>query len=296
MAKDIDDILLSKKQWYGIYRELREIYMATFKWKNLPESVNPRYLEKMLLESNQLAFYEEEIIGGFVCLQATTTGKLNIYGEPVECMVYGLNGFSRKLEADSFVSVWDNLDRNNVKSRLMQFAKRIYNMERTIDINIAQQKTPRIIKATKDTELSVKTLLRDVDDYKEKVIVLDAFNDNSLVDVVLAPAPFVADKIRIEKRELWNEVLSFIGILNNSSEKSERLVADEVIVSSALALIKRSARQEARQQSIDKINEKWDLAIELKINPEVIQAFNDSILKKIYEGGVDGGQVHSGVE
>lgn len=296
MAKDIDDILLSKKQWFGIYRELREIYMSTFKWKNLPDTVNARYIEKSLLEHNQLAFYKEPIVDGFVCLQSTTTGKLDIYGDPVYSMVYGVNGFSRQLKPDTFVTIWDNLDRYNVKMRLMQFAKRIYNMERTIDVNILQQKTPRIIKATKETELSVKTLLRDVDDYKEKIVTIDGFNDNIDVDVILAPAPFVADKIRIEKRELWNEVLSFIGILNNSSEKSERLVADEVIVSSALALIKRSARQEARQQGIDRINKKWGLDIELKINPEVIQAFNDSILKSIYERGVDNGEVHGGTE
>lgn len=297
MAKDIDDILLAKKQWFNIYRELREIYMATFKWKNLPDTVNARYIERMLLEHSQLAFYKEPILdGGFVCLQSTTTGKFDIYGDPVTSTVYGVNGFSRQLKPDTFVTIWDNLDRFNVKMRLMQFAKRIYNMERTIDVNILQQKTPRIIKATKETELSVKTLLRDVDDYKERIVTIDGFNDNIDVDVILAPAPFVADKVRIEKRELWNEVLSFIGILNNSSEKSERLVADEVIVSSALALIKRSARQEARQQAIDKINKKWGLDIELKINPEVIQAFNDSILKSIYERGVDNGEVHGGTE
>lgn len=296
MAKDMDNILLSKKQWFNIYRELREIYMATFKWKNLPETVNARYIERMLLEHSQLAFYKEPILDGFVCLQSTTTGKFDIYGDPVYSTVYGVNGFSRQLKPDTFVTIWDNLDRFNVKMRLMQFAKRIYNMERTIDVNISQQKTPRIIKGTKDTELTIKTMLRDVDDYKEKVVVLDGFDDSSKIDIVLAPAPFVADKIRTEKRELWNEVLSFIGILNNSSEKSERLVADEVIVSSALALIKRSARQEARQQAIDKINKKWNLDIELKINPEVIQAFNDSILQKIYERGVDNGEVHGEVK
>ena len=297
MARDIDSMLLGKAQWYHIYRELRGIYMATFKWKNLPDTVDARYIERALLEHSQLAFYKEPIIDDFVCLQSTTTGKFDIYGNPVCSTVYGMNGFSRKLSPDSFVTIWDNLDRHNVKRRLMQFAKRIYNMERTIDVNIKQQKTPRIIKATKETELSVKTMLRDVDNYEEKIIVLDGFNDNINVDVILAPAPFVADKIRIEKRELWNEVLSFIGILNNSSEKSERLVADEVIVSSALALIKRSDRQEARQQGIDKINKKWGLDIELKINPEVIQAFNDSILKSIYERGLDeNGEVHGGNE
>lgn len=296
MARDIDDVLLARKGWVHIYRELKEIYMATFKWKNLPDNVSARYIEKYLLYGTQVAFYNEPIIDDFVCLNSTTVGNIDIYGDPVRSRVYGVNGFSRNLEPDEYIIIWDNLERYNVTHRLMTFAKRIWNMERTIDVNIAQQKTPRIIKATKETELSVKTLLRDVDNYKEKIVTIDGFNDNIDVDVILAPAPFVADKIRIEKRELWNEVLSFIGILNNSSEKSERLVADEVIVSSALALIKRSARQEARQQAIDKINDKWGLDIEIKINPEVIQAFNDSILSKIQERGVENGAVYGGTE
>lgn len=294
MAREIDDVLLSRKGWVHIYNELKEIYMATFKWEGLPESVNARYMEKYLLHGSQVAFYWDKLIEDFVCLSSTTVGKLDVYGDPVRSRVYGVNGYSVALDPEDHVVIWDNLSRHGVNYRLMQFAKRIWEMERTIDVNIAQQKTPRIIKATKDTELSVKTMLRDVDNYKEKIVVMDSFNEYNDVDAVLAPAPFVADKIRQEKRELWNEVLSFIGIENNSAEKKERLVADEVAVSNALAVIKRNSRMEARQQAIDKINAKWGLEIEVNVNQISLRG---SFLEDLHERGViEDGEVYGGTE
>ena len=282
MPRDIDEILLNKRGWIYTYRELKDIYMSTFKWSGLPDTVSARYIEKYLLIGQQVAFYREPLMRGkkYVCLQSTTVGKLNIYGDPVRSRVYGVNGFSRGLKAGQCVVMWDNLSRMNPLHRLMQFAKRIYDMERTIDVNIAQQRTPRIIKTTKDAELSVKTMLRDVENYKEKIVVLDAFNDYNDVDVVLTPAPFVADLIRIEKTELWHQVLSFIGIENSATEKSERLVSDELIAINALALAKRTSRMEARLIGIEEINKKFSLKISIGANEKALEG---SFLKNLYE-------------
>ena len=58
------------------------------------------------------------------------------------------------------------------------------------------------------------------------------FGDQDSLDInsiksVNTNAPFIADKIMEYKKEIWNELLSFLGINNLATEKKERLITDE---------------------------------------------------------------------
>ena len=75
--------------------------------------------------------------------------------------------------------------------------------------------------------------------------------------LVIAPAPFVADKIDIHKEKVWNEFLRLIGIANMNFQKKERNIKDEVLASQGGTVASRYSRFEPRQKAIDEINEKF---------------------------------------
>ena len=80
------------------------------------------------------------------------------------------------------------------------------------------------------------------------------FDDTSLV---LAPAPFVADKLDIHKEKEWNEFLRLIGIANMNFQKKERNIKDEVLASQGGTIASRFSRFQPRKNAVDKINEKF---------------------------------------
>ena len=75
--------------------------------------------------------------------------------------------------------------------------------------------------------------------------------------LVLAPAPYVADKIDIHKEKDWNEFLRVIGIANMNFQKKERNIKDEVLASQGGTIASRFSRFEPRQKAIDEINRKF---------------------------------------
>jgi len=269
--------------WDEIYTDLQDLYMSVFKWEKLPEDCNERYIELSLLKRNQAVFYFQKDIQGYICVKSSIISKPNIYGEPVRVRAWGNNGFTEDIDIRrEGVIIFDNKSRRVPLTRLKTFAKRIWNMEKTIDINIHQQKTPRIWKATRDTEYTVKTLLNRVNSYTEDVVVDDVLKEGANIDSVLSPAPFVSDKIRIEKNALWAEVMTFCGIESNSAEKKERVTPDEIEVSNGQAKHKLMSRYREREKAVKKINEKYGLDIELKLN---IDFFEDNKLQQLMNRG-----------
>lgn len=127
---------------------------------------------------------------------------------------------------------------------------------RVSDINIAQQKTPRFWKTKSEKVKSIQDLVNNVDGMENTVI---SYDDLDLDDttLVLAPAPFVADKIDLHKEKDWNEFLRLIGVANMNFQKKERNIKDEVLASQGGTVASRYSRFEPRQKAIEEINEKF---------------------------------------
>ena len=131
------------------------------------------------------------------------------------------------------------------------------------DINIAQQKTPRFWKTKTENLQTVKDLINNVDANENTVIAYDNI-DLDETTMVLAPAPFVADKIDVHKEKDWNEFLRLIGIANMNFQKKERNIKDEVLASQGGTVASRFSRFEPRQKAVKQINEKFDIDMKVK--------------------------------
>ena len=84
------------------------------------------------------------------------------------------------------------------------------------------------------------------------------------IQLVLEPAPYVADKIDIQKEKMWNEFLRLIGVANMNFQKKERNIKDEVLASQGGTIASRYSRFEPRQKAIKLINEKFGTNITVR--------------------------------
>lgn len=158
--------------------------------------------------------------------------------------------------------MFDNNGRYPMYTDIIQYASRLSNIQRTMDINISQQKTPRFWKTPTEKVKSIKDLVENFDGNSDAVIGYDDL-DLDETNIVLSPAPYVADKLSEEKQRLWNEFLRLIGVANASFQKKERNIRDEVISSQGGTIASRFTRFTPRERAIKEINQKFGTNIEV---------------------------------
>lgn len=249
------------------YNRMLELAYASIEWKNLPRTVDERYLEISLNRNASAIFFKDPDIGE-MALTCLFNGNFNAYGNPVSRRAYSYyNNYQRELDSSNSVIIWNNFTRTPSTTFIKDYALRLYNIDRTIDVNINAQKTPVLITGTTDQRLTLINL------YKEyagnaPVIYGDKNLDLNSLNVLKTDAPYIADKLYDLKTQIWNEYLTYLGITNVSYQKRERLISDEVMRGQGGTVASRWSRLAMRQKAADEINKMFNLDIEVDFRGE----------------------------
>ena len=262
MKKKLINSQMSNFATYNMYlRQLLTLAENVFEFKNLPTYIDISYLNKQLLRNGSIAFFMDEVLG-LLALPYVVVNGLDVYGRPRRIEVLGQNGYRRMLNSDEFVIMYDNNGRYPLYLDICQYAERLALDTRTADINIAQQKTPRVFKTTPEKERSLKDLVNNVDGYENTIITYDNLEIDETT-MVLAPAPYVTDKIDLHKQNDYAEFLRLIGISNLSFQKKERNISDEIQAMQGGTIASRFSRFEPRKRAVEEINLKFNQNIEV---------------------------------
>lgn len=165
------------------------------------------------------------------------------------------------------------------------FALRLYEAERTCDVNIKAQKTPIILKGDESLKLTLKNLFNNYDGNQPVIYVDKKQLGNEAIECVKTEAPFLADKLMIYKQQIWNEALTFLGIDNVANEKKERLVESEASSNNEIVNLNLQARLQTRKQACKQFNEYFGLtgdnAIDVKVRSDLhnVVKLTDSIVR-----------------
>lgn len=264
------------------YHRLTELSIAMFEWKNLPDSVDPRFLELTLFAQGQIVFFKDEVMG-YLALPNAGSGQLNVYRIPTRRRAYASNGYSRELDENDSVIIWNNLLHTPSRLDVQMFSDRLYEMDRIIDVNVRAQKTPVLVRVKDSQRLTLLNVYEKYDGNQPVVFATENF-DPDTIGVLKTDAPYVADKIYQLKTQYWNEALTYLGISNVNYTKKERLITDEVTRNQGGTLASRYSRLEARRQACREINKMFDLDIrvdyreDLQVDSEFLKAIEgDSI-------------------
>lgn len=245
------------------YTRLKNIAMSVFEWDGLPETCNARFLEKCLYENGRAVFVDDPVMG-FLNLRVNPTDTMNVYEEPTGYWAYSVNYDSKHFDRDKCVYIRNNYAEHSTDEMMLMFAERLAKIQIAIDININAQKTPLLIRTDDKTKLSMNTVYNQYDGDKP-VIVVDKSMSDKPIEVLRTDAPFIADKLREEKRAVWNEALEFLGLNTNPSDKKkERLITSEVSANDEQIDIQCETMLLCRQEACDKINELFGLNVTVK--------------------------------
>lgn len=249
------------------FNRLCELAISVFSWKNLPDTVDERFLELTLLSKGYALFFKDEVMG-FLGLPCMIGGRLNNYNVPIDRTAYAANGYqNRKTENDSVI-IYNNELRCNDYLMIEYYAKRLWFMDQIIDININAQKTPVLITGDQKQKLTLKNLYQKYDGNAPFI-----FGDSSLATQPLGAintgAPFNADKIYQIRTNVWNEALTFIGVSNVAIEKKERVIKDEIQQLNGGTVSGRYSRLQARKQACKEINKMYGLNVSVDVREDV---------------------------
>lgn len=251
---------LNNASYIQYYDRLTELSISMFEWRNLPDSVDPRFLELTLFAKGMAVFFKDEV-EGFLALQCAISGPLNVYRIPTRRRAYAVNGYNRELDESNSVIIYNNMLHKNSMLDVRMFARELYNLDRAISVNANAQKTPVLIRCSENERLTVENLYMDYDGNKPVIYGDKGLNPNTL-SVLKTDAPYVADKLYTLKTQKWNEALTYLGISNVNITKRERLITDEVTRNQGGTIASRYSRLQSRRMACEQINKMFGLNIQ----------------------------------
>ena len=218
--------LQNQRTYLQYVNRLTELSISMFNWKNLPDTIDARFLELALYNDGMAVFFKDEVMG-YLGLQVMIGGDLDVYRIPITRTAFAQNGYQIKLDPNNSVIIFNNMLHTNSILDVQEMSKRLYEIQRTIDVNVIQQKTPKIITCTENQRLVMKNLYAQYLG-NEPFIFGDKNLDLSGIKTFDTTSPYVADKLYDLKSQYWNEALTYLGISNVNTVKKERMITDEV--------------------------------------------------------------------
>lgn len=285
---------------------LMDIAMSVFDWRNLPDGIDPRMLEYWLLLNGFCAFFYDEDLKsasmdrwtggkapeGYAVLQCMVSGEWDMYNYPQDIRAYSVNGMNIQLTHENSVLIFNDYLRVPMFYTLEMYARRMAEIDRTIDVNVRAQKTPKVVRCDRQQRLTFENLAKEVDE-NEYWIMGDKSLALSDVEVLDLTSPYVGNELQILKHQYWNEVLTYLGVENVNTEKKERLVSDEVMSNMGDVEVQRFTRLNARKWACEQINETFGLDVDVDFRSGIYIKADGYGAQNIATSGMQGSRVVS---
>lgn len=265
--------MLNDRAYLYYMTRFSELALSVFKWEGLPDTIDERFLELTLYSDGQAVFFKDEVLG-YLCLQAAVNGPFDVYRVPIRRRACAANGYQKQLDRNDSVIIWNNKLHTNTEPDMRVFARRLWDLDRTIEVNARAQKTPVLLQGPEEKRLTLLNLYKEYDG-NAPVIMGNQTLDPEGFRVLSTDAPFVGDKLYQLKTQIWNEALTYLGISNLTIQKKERVNTDEVTRSMGGTLASRNARLEARRQACREINKMFGLDISVSFREDLEETETD---------------------
>ena len=282
-VRNINSDRLNRNTFTDYFNRLFELAINMFKWENLPETVDERFLELALCEKGYCLYFNDDIMGN-LALTCMIGGELDVYRIPTRRIAFAVNGYQAERTNKDSVLIYNNYLHTPTMRTISLYAERLTAIERAIDLNVNAQKTPIALLTDEKQKRTIEEIYRKYEG--NAPVIIGAKNlDLDSVKALTTGAPYVADKLNILKRQIWNEALTFFGIENANTEKRERLVTDEITSNLGGVQAQRYVMLNAREQAADKINRMFGTNISVKFRQDILGL----------EGVSENGSLYSGI-
>ena len=261
--------------WRQYFNRLIELSVSMFSWKNVPDTIDVRFMELALFSQGHVVFFYDDVMG-YLCLRCALGGRRTVYEIPIDRRVITSTGYTANLDNSNSVLIFNNYLHGPSSLDVEIFSRRLFDIDRTIDVNVRAQKTPILITCDEKERLSMLNMYKQYDGNAPVITATDNLNPDKF-SVLSTAAPYVADKLMTLKNQIWNEALTYLGISNMNINKKERLLNEEITKTQGGVVANRYSRLKMRQKACEEINKMFGLNISVEYDSDTIaQLLEDS--------------------
>lgn len=308
--------ILNNFTFIDFFDRLRRVATSIFKWKNLPETMNERWLELCLFYKGIAGILKHDNYG-IINTEASWSGNIDIYGLPTLVYCYSTSFFSeQRVRYDGKVSIEElskiyGIQNDNLKEAILVmnnidmqptfiamelFAYRLYKVQRTIDINLDLIKKPFIIGCNEQDKLSMQKFMMDVENNQNMIFATADFDPSNSIKIFDLNVNNHVEELENEKRAILSEALTTLGVNSILVDKAERLISDEGKKDNEFINYNLQYYWKQRKEACDQFNKlfKPEKEIEVVLNSDINniikQEFTDykSQIDDLEGGGFNG--------
>lgn len=221
------------KQFASMLRnEIIAMALSRYKWVNLPDTCDERYLEMILLTqgiATIAAPRSGEHMGEWLSLGlGSWRGAPDMYGNPRAWSAIGMDGFQFNVWPDNGYYVWDNHQRTPVMPRIDLWVDELVDIINTMRQNRAHQKVPLIISGVQEKSNDMTNYIKQAAGGEIMIIATDGITNMSASALTPPNAlPFLGEQLWANYLNIWKQIYNGLGIANVDF-KRERMIEEEV--------------------------------------------------------------------
>lgn len=239
---------------------------SSVKWEGLPDYVDTVLLENCLNRTGSAIIVYDDVLDKYLVGQNASVGMIDFYGYPTDRRIIGANGVNVNASVDNSVIIYNNSTRSADLWVFEIFAHQLADLLCAVNVNVNTQKTMPIIPTTQEQQLSVENAYSDlVSNIPYLLVDSNSFNVEQFSNALTFDnrKSFTSDLMLGVYRELWNQVLTYIGINNVNVEKRERTNVPEINSNLDEILVMRRNRLNAREFACRQMKEIFGLDVKV---------------------------------
>lgn len=245
------------QQLFDMFRnDLTELALSRFRWVNLPETCNERYLEWTLFnEGSATLAFPSKGDNRLLSLRAVQQGNVNMYDEPRKWRAMGATGRTDFMcDWSTGVWIWDNATRYPLAVKINIWARELTDIMRTKQINRFHMRLPMVITGPQDRTFDIQNFYKSIANGEPAVLGYSALDDLKLNAMLPERArEYVGDKLQEEWANTWDSIYRALGI-DSMPFKEERMIEDEVNSTMQPTELAKLSPLNMRRIACDKLN------------------------------------------
>jgi len=214
--------------YLALRNQIMNMALTRFKWVNLPETCDERYLELMLLNQGIATIaYPRQEAGKWRSLQVSGWQKTpDMYGNPRMWNALGMNGFQFNVTKNNGYFCWDNHLRVPTFDRIDIWIRELVDIVRTMQQNRAHLKVPVLLYGPQEKQLDIINIAKQANGGEAFILATDGI-EKIEVKALDTKVQFYGTELWQNFLNVWTQIYQGLGI-GNLPFKAERQIEDEV--------------------------------------------------------------------
>lgn len=247
---------------------LYNIAITRFKWINLPDEIDPVFLENMLFYYGKGAFFKDDIANLYAVMKVNESGEFDIYDHGEQRYAYAIN-YQIELTKDNSVLLYDSMCEYPSADILSMHAYSLAQMRISRDINIIANRTPVIVSSSTEQALTGRNIMKQIIDGIPFIHLKKGIYGNENLQALKTDAPVLFNDLNTAMRWEMSDALTYLGVDSFYSDKKERAVSGETSGNNGEVEMNRNSCLMRRKRSCEQINKLFGLNVDVEFRSEI---------------------------